>query len=229
MNKIDLVGKRFGNLTILKDSGERSKDGSIKWLCQCDCGNTCVVGTYYLRNGNNPSCGCYKKVKSSIVHKRYNTYDLSGEYGIGYDTNGKEFYFDKEDYDKIKNVCWHINSDGRVSGRYNKKPIRLHKLITNTDDSVIIDHINCDPRDNRKCNLRIANKQTNGINRRHNKNNKLSIKGVCSTSSGKYFARIMIDGKNIYLGSYDTVDEAKKAREDAEVMYFGEFAYRGGE
>ena len=41
----------------------------------------------------------------SETFKKYNTYDLSGEYGIGYTSKGEEFYFDLDDYDKIKDYC----------------------------------------------------------------------------------------------------------------------------
>lgn len=227
--RLDLVGKRFGSVVVIKDDGERSADGSMKWLCKCDCGKICSVNTYYLRHSANPSCGCYQKMRTSITHKKYNKYDLSGEYGIGYDSNGAEFYFDLEDYNKIKDVCWLVGEDNRVSGRKNGRMIRLHKLITGTGENVIIDHINHNARDNRKSNLRVSNKQTNGINRPCNKNNKLGVKGVCVTKSGKYFARIAINGKEMYLGSYETIEEAKQARYEAEIKYFGEFAYNDGE
>lgn len=225
MKQIDLTGQKFNRLYVLKDSGHRSADGSTKWLCICDCGNLCKVNTFSLRNGVTKSCGCYKKEKSKTTNKKYNTYDLSGEYGIGYDSKGKEFYFDLEDYDKIKNICWNVCADGRVSGLVDGKRTRLHKVITNTKGEVI-DHINHNPSDNRKCNLRISNKQTNGINRPCNKNNKLGVKGVNKITNGnKFTARIMVNGKTIYLGCYDTVEEAAKARVRAEKEYFGEFAY----
>lgn len=225
MKQINLVGQKFNRLYVLKDSGHRSADGSTKWLCRCDCGNLCEVNTYNLRKGIVRSCGCYQKDKCRKTHKKYNEYDLSGEYGIGYTSNGGEFYFDLDDYDKIKDVCWNVGADGRVSGSINGKSIRLHKLITCTSNEVI-DHINHNPSDNRKCNLRISDKQTNSINRPCNKNNKLGVKGVNrATNSNKFMARIMVDGKTIYLGCYNTIEEAAKARVEAEREYFGEFAY----
>ncbi|WP_368488451.1 hypothetical protein [Clostridium sp. BJN0013] len=39
---------------------------------------------------------------------KYNTYDLTGEYGIGYDAKGNIFYFDLEDYDRIKDFYWAV-------------------------------------------------------------------------------------------------------------------------
>lgn len=39
---IDLVGQRFGRLTVIKRHGTK-KNGNASWLCQCDCGNKVVV------------------------------------------------------------------------------------------------------------------------------------------------------------------------------------------
>ena len=44
--------------------------------------------------------------------KKYNKYDLTGKFGIGYTSKGEEFYFDLEDYDKIKNHLWYKDKDG---------------------------------------------------------------------------------------------------------------------
>lgn len=56
-NAIDLTGQRFGRLTVVSESG-RNMDGSIIWLCRCDCGNmTQAIGTR-MRNGYVHSCGC---------------------------------------------------------------------------------------------------------------------------------------------------------------------------
>ena len=58
LKTIDLVGKKFGKLTVIKDSGERSNYKSIIWLCKCDCGNVCKVDGANLRSGHTQSCGC---------------------------------------------------------------------------------------------------------------------------------------------------------------------------
>lgn len=52
---IDLTGKRFGRLVVVKYS--HSKNAAF-WLCQCDCGNTSVVRSAILNNGSAKSCGC---------------------------------------------------------------------------------------------------------------------------------------------------------------------------
>ena len=52
------VGKRFGYLTVIEDSGKRETNGSVSWKCQCDCGNIIYVATSNLPR--YISCGCIK-------------------------------------------------------------------------------------------------------------------------------------------------------------------------
>ena len=60
-NKIDLTGKKFGYLTVLKDSGERGNKHSVLWECRCECGNITKVAAGDLIKGSTRSCGCKKK------------------------------------------------------------------------------------------------------------------------------------------------------------------------
>ena len=57
---LDLVGKKFGKLTVIQDTGERSASGDVIWLCQCECGKqTKVIGSNLNRkNYGTISCGC---------------------------------------------------------------------------------------------------------------------------------------------------------------------------
>lgn len=62
-NLIDLTGKRFGLLTVLRQS--RRRKGSrrlLMWFVLCDCGRTKRVVGAHLRGGNTRSCGCMKYV-----------------------------------------------------------------------------------------------------------------------------------------------------------------------
>lgn len=61
MNKIvDLTGKRFGKLVVLKKSNIKAKSGSM-WDCICDCGNEVTVARCGLTSGHSKSCGCSRK------------------------------------------------------------------------------------------------------------------------------------------------------------------------
>ena len=244
---LKIEGKRFGKLTVLKrvDDEINPKNGnhSTMWLCRCDCGNQIIVRGSRLTTGNVKSCGCLLlehnrelAKKNSIRYKQYNKYDLSGDYGIGYTNKGEEFYFDLEDYDKIKNICWSINKDGYVIGMDQKvtrsKSMRMHRTVMGvTDPNIFIDHINVkDKHDNRKQNLRIATPQQNNFNRSRQINNTSGTTGVSwSISNSKWHAYIKLNRKNINLGYYTDINEAIKARKEAEIKYFGEYRYKGNE
>lgn len=54
----NLQGVKFGLLTALEPTPEKDTDGSVKWLCRCDCGNYKVVSSNKLRMEHTTSCGC---------------------------------------------------------------------------------------------------------------------------------------------------------------------------
>lgn len=55
---LDLLGKKFGSLTVLSRVGNKTVSGySYKWLCQCECGRTCTPRGPTLINGTSTSCG----------------------------------------------------------------------------------------------------------------------------------------------------------------------------
>ena len=86
-----------------------------------------------------------------------------------------------------------------------------------------IDHINGDKTDNRIANLRIATPTQNVRNIGLRKSNTLGRRGVCKSGS-KFMARIKDgSGKNLYLGTFDTIDEAGDAYEEKARELHGEF------
>lgn len=58
--KINIVGKKFGMLTVLEECKEHDKHNKIVYKCQCDCGNICYKQSSPLRTGRTKSCGCLK-------------------------------------------------------------------------------------------------------------------------------------------------------------------------
>lgn len=222
----DLTGQKFGRLTVIERAEDYvSSKGKkyIQWVCKCDCGNDAIVFGSNLTNNHTQSCGCLNGEVASKNFKKFNKYDLSGEYGIGYTFNGDKFLFDLEDYQKIKDYCWCVNSDGYLLTYLNSKIIRMHRFLT---DGQLIDHINGNTLDNRKINLRVANKSKNGMNRYLQSNNTSGVTGVYwNKNLNKWSSHITINRKNIYLGSFDNFDDAVKVRKEAENKYFGEFSY----
>lgn len=234
----DLKGKKIGKLHVIeycKDYVNSKGTSYPMWKCLCDCQLSLPTEdrkysyfpTSALVQNKVHSCGCFRKEMS----KKYNKFDLSGEYGIGYLDNGDKFIFDKEDYDLIKDKWWVIDKDGYVICKndnlpHGKSSIRLSRLVMNCYDDNKVDHINHDIKDNRKSNLRIVSSSQNGMNRKLNSNNTSGISGVhWNKGEEKWIARIGVDGKRIHLGSYDSFEDAVTARKTAEDKYFGEFSY----
>lgn len=56
--RMDLTGRQFGELTVMKISDKRNKHGTYLWECKCSCGNTAYVAGISLRGGHYKSCGC---------------------------------------------------------------------------------------------------------------------------------------------------------------------------
>ena len=158
--------------------------------------------------------------------KQYNKYNLENEFGIGYTLKGQEFYFDLEDYDKIKDYCWHINDSGYLTST--KKTIRIHRLVMNCNKNEEIDHVNHNLLDNRKYNLRIVTSSQNKINRKKVSYNTSGHKGVSwDKDRNKWAVYIGLNNKLIHLGRFNNIDDAIKIRKEAEKKYFGEYNYKG--
>lgn len=56
---IDLVGQKFGRLTVVERSAVRKSSGAL-WSCVCECGGKATVNSLKLRTGHTASCGCLK-------------------------------------------------------------------------------------------------------------------------------------------------------------------------
>ena len=196
-NNLDLIGKKFGNWSVLKQGEDKlysnGKDRPIKkmtaWVCMCECGNCDniirTVVEQSLTRGISKGCGTSAHL-NNLYNKKYNKYNLILDYGIGYTSKNEEFYFDLNDYDKIKNYCWsyqraynkdYISSNYLIAYSHTenniKKNIFLHNLVMdNLDRALTIDHINGDTIDNKKCNLR----KIKAVDNYKNKKNILIIK-----------------------------------------------------
>jgi hypothetical protein len=126
--------------------------------------------------------------------------------------------------DKIigRHQYWYLNIDG----------VRFlaHRIIYSMHydldiEGFEIDHLNGDGSDNRIENLRLATIQQNKQNRRTPRNNTSGVKGVLwLASAGKWEARIVLNKKLIRLGSFMSIQDAKEARELAELRLYGKFS-----
>ena len=231
MKTKDLTGQTFGLLKVLYQVEDYISPKGVHhpmWMCECQCEkhNRKVINGYVLTRGESKSCGC-------IVgkhNKRYNTYDLTQSVGIGYTQQNDIFYFDKKDYDIIKDYCWNKDTHGYFKTLYEGHKIYLHRLImglnNNTNEKIIVDHINHNLADNRKENLRITDTTHNLMNSIIRKDNKSSVRGVSyNTNRNMWESKIAVYGKEIFLGRFKNFEDAVKARKEAEEKYFGDYSY----
>lgn len=58
VNRKDIIGQKFGKLTVLKLNEYKDKD--LFYQCKCECGNIVNVFGTHLRSGHTLSCGCLK-------------------------------------------------------------------------------------------------------------------------------------------------------------------------
>ncbi len=121
----------------------------------------------------------------------------------------EQVLIDEEDRPKLEAMGkWHISADGycvRKWDKINKKYcyIPMHRIIVNCPKDKVVDHINHNKLDNRKCNLRVVTHQQNTFNKKN-------IKGY-TRKENKYQVQIEVNYKKIYIGLFDTEEEAQNA------------------
>ncbi|MGN7402715.1 HNH endonuclease [Cytobacillus praedii] len=76
--RIDLTGKHFGDLKVIKLSDKRGENNTLLWECICNCGETIHLQGYSLSYGHYKSCGCkhaYKRDKGVKEHIQRDSVD----------------------------------------------------------------------------------------------------------------------------------------------------------
>ena len=147
---------------------------------------------------------------------------------VGYDPHTGEMWWKKPTGNRAKigaKFGSNIDSKGYYRASFMGKQYRAHRiawaLYYGEMPDGVIDHINRNRLDNRICNLRNVGWKENAINISSQRNNTSGVRGVVRRSDGKkWVAQITVNYKNVYLGSFDTIDEAKKARVKAEERFF---------
>lgn len=147
-------------------------------------------------------------------------------------TKGKYAIVDEEDFDRVNQFKWYLNKPKPKSLREyamrNRTPecsfIKMHRFILGaTDPKVKVDHINGNGLDNRRSNLRLCSNAENSRSSARRQNVKSPYRGVSWNGNG-YFASIRVNYQAIYLGFFQSPEEAALAYNEAAIKHHGEFA-----
>lgn len=139
----------------------------------------------------------------------------------GYIQNKKRirFYVDKEDRERVEKLVW------RVDHRYlRNKSVYLHRFILNFPKGKV-DHIDGNPLNNRRSNLRVCTQQENTMNKRGSKSSSSKFKGVSWLKRDKrWYACINKNYKTYAIGYFKNEVDAAKAYDKKAIELFGQFA-----
>jgi hypothetical protein len=153
-------------------------------------------------------------------------------------TNGGEVIIDESDYEFLSQFRWYKSLMGyactpKARSIRPTKPklnsILMHRILLNAERGQVIDHINGNPLDNRRENLRVCTTKQNVRNRKKSESGREKTssiyKGVSLRKADlKWCAFIHENRKSIYLGAFSSEQEAAAAYNQAAIRYFGEFA-----
>ena len=136
---------------------------------------------------------------------------------------------DKNDLEKCSKLTWHYAKNKYskyIQTRIKGKMIKLHRYIMNINNSnLVVDHINRNPLDNRKSNLRICSYKENSFNKSIRVDNTSGIPGVSFHKTNKTWrAKIKYNNLTIHLGYFEDINEALINRRVAEEILFGEYS-----
>ena len=142
-------------------------------------------------------------------------------------SHGQFALIDAEDYDKVKDYNWNSSSNGYVTAGSGKNRVILARLIMDNPEGLLIDHKFHNKLDNRKSQLRVCNLSENGWNTRGRSHNTSGVTGVGFRKSvNKFYAKISVNRKSIWLGLFKKMEDAIQARKLAEKEYFKEFQFK---
>lgn len=163
------------------------------------------------------------------VRKRgsvYNTYidrePVAVDDTLEYRLPGGTVIVDK-DFKHAGTVTMSTSGYAKIGNRY------LHRLIMAAKDGEYIDHVNRNPLDNRRANLRLANANENSTNQKASVNNKTGVRGIYqSPYNGKYVAQVQFEKRKYHVGTFESLEEASKARDKVAKKVQGDFAALSG-
>lgn len=216
-----MIRVKYNKLTIIEEAPPKEATNGYMEdyvLVECDCGNKKVIRKYSVVKGKTKSCGCLQKERASLSSK------IHGH-------TKHPFYMR---WYSMLDRCTNVNSTsypnygGRgieVCERWSDKELGFINFIEDMgipEDKLTLDRINVN-LGYFKENCRWADYSVQGFNKRPSGKTKSGVVGVYWLKScNKWEASIKKDGKKIYLGIFEDIDEAISCRKLAEIELFGE-------
>ena len=144
-------------------------------------------------------------------------------------SNGVSAKVSPEDLAELSKYRWHALPKTRGEGFYlyaqvNRRTVYMHRIVAHAPDGKQVDHINGDPSDNRRENLRLATQSENNANRASYKP-KSGFRGVYAQPHGHTWqVKISVGGKIVRGGSFADPVEAARRYDRLAREHYGEFA-----
>ena len=134
-------------------------------------------------------------------------------------------FVDENDFTSVCGMPWLAGKNGQkyyVYCHIKRKRIFLHRFLLKATPGQIVDHINRNPLDNRRANLRFATARQNALNADH----ALSASGYRGVTRGKvgWRVRIRLGDKRFTKDGFHSVVEAALVYDDLASEYHGDFA-----
>jgi len=143
-------------------------------------------------------------------------------------TRGKHAIVDAADYPALAKYKWYAQGEPGSHRFYacrthRSRSFSMHRQIMKPPKGMVVDHINGNGLDNRRCNLRICTQLQNSQNTHRRRPGKSRYRGVFPRGD-KWQAAIQHDGESLYLGLFDDEVAAARARDRKALELAGEFA-----
>lgn len=206
----DFIGLKYNRWTIIGLAQNPSRNTYV--MCECECGNIRDRNLSTIVTGRSKSCGCLRKEVNSALHtkhgesysKEYNSWrgmkercnNPSNSHYQFYGARGITYLEDWESFD-----CF-LRDMGKCP------------------DGFQIDRVDVDLGYSKE-NCRWVDKTQQAFNIRKKSNNTSGRTGVYKNDNGTYSAKITVYKNVINLGTFKTFEDASKARENAELEYYG--------